>query len=165
MPGLATLTTNKAVGILATESGVPARLAEIALELNVAAPAFAGSQVIAQNVPADIAERAIGAKYPSISVFCAKLTNLLREKFRRFSGRAQMVAEIRVSQDRLEGLDAQTQLYTDAVSATLDAARGDWGDGVFYGGGYEITYGPVKAGGRNFLQTAKVTFDVEISSN
>ena len=32
-----------------------------------------------------------------------------------------------------------------------------------YNGGYEINYGAVKHGGRNFLQIAKITLDVDIS--
>lgn len=76
-----------------------------------------------------------------------------------------MTAEVRVSQDRLEGVESQLQLYVDALTQVLDQGRGDLGDGVFYAGGYEVSYSPVKHGGRNFLQTAKVTFTVDISSN
>ena len=35
--------------------------------------------------------------------------------------------------------------------------------GYFYAGGYEVHYGPAKAGGKNFLQTAKIKFGLEIS--
>jgi hypothetical protein len=35
--------------------------------------------------------------------------------------------------------------------------------GVFYGGVYEVEYGAVKHGGKNFIQIAKVTFNLEIS--
>ena len=76
-----------------------------------------------------------------------------------------MVVEVRMSQDRLDDLDRQTQWHADAVTRVLDENRGDWGDGVFYGGGYEISYGPVKHGGRNFLQIAKIVFTVDISLN
>ena len=41
--------------------------------------------------------------------------------------------------------------------------RGDWGDGFFYPGGYELAFGSVKQGGKNFLQIAKATFELEIS--
>jgi hypothetical protein len=96
-------------------------------------------------------------------VYCERISNTLREKFRRFSGSARIAVEVRGSLDRLEGLEEQIRFYADAVAQVLDNNRGDWGDGVFYPGGYEVTFGPVKQGGRNYLQTAKASFEVEIS--
>ena len=61
------------------------------------------------------------------------------EKFRTFSGKVRTVAEIRVSQDRIEGLEDQLRLYVDAVTQILDSNRGSWGLGAFYTGGYEAT--------------------------
>jgi hypothetical protein len=55
------------------------------------------------------------------------------------------------------------ELYVEAITGVLDANRGDWGNGVFYGGGYEVTFGASKHGGKNFLQAARVTFDVDVS--
>jgi hypothetical protein len=72
-----------------------------------------------------------------------------------------MVVEIRVSQDRLEGLESQLHGYADAVTRVLDGNRGDWGSGMYYAGGYAINFGAVKKGGKNHIQTAKVEFDVE----
>jgi hypothetical protein len=34
---------------------------------------------------------------------------------------------------------------------------------MYYAGGYQASFGPVKHGGRNFIQVAKVTFDVGVS--
>ena len=65
--------------------------------------------------------------------------------------------------EKLEALEAHTQVYVDAVCALLDEARGDWGEGSFYPGGYDVSYEPVVRGGRNLLQKAKVSFDVEVS--
>jgi len=141
-----------------------ARVASLAAEKAAAILSDALRQeIVAQNTAPELAEKTVGAKYPAIYVYCGKVSNLLREKFRTFSGEAQMAAEVRVSHDRLEGLEAQTQLLAEAVTGALDVQRGDWGDGMFFGGGYEISYGPVKHGGRNFLQIAKVTFTVEVS--
>jgi hypothetical protein len=141
-----------------------ARVASLAAEKAAAILSDALRQeIVTQNTAPELAEKTAGAKYPAIYVYCGKVNNLLREKFRTFSGEAQMVAEVRVSQDRQEGLEAQTQLFSEMVTDALDIQRGDWGDGMFFGGGYEISYGPVKHGGRNFLQIAKVTFTVEVS--
>jgi hypothetical protein len=96
-------------------------------------------------------------------MYCASVKNLQREKFRTFSGEANMVVETRISQDRVDGLETVSQMYVDAVTMVLDQNRGDWGNGVSYNGGYEVNYGPVKHGGRNFLQTAKISFSVDVS--
>ena len=74
------------------------------------------------------------------------------------------MAEVRVSQGRLEGIEQQLRLYVDAVTQVLDANRGDWGQGMFFTGGYEVKFDPVQYGGRNILQVAKVIFEVDLSS-
>ena len=161
---IGSLTTQKVVSLLAAEGGMPASIAALADSEQAVLPVFSAKQVIAQNVAPEIAERSAGAKYPLVHVYCNKLSNLLTEKFRSFSGQSQMVAEVRVSQDRLEGLEPLVQLYADAVTQVLDQSRGDWGGGVFFCGGYEINYGPVKSGGKNFIQIAKITFVLDVSS-
>src|ERR1700730_1422527 len=123
------------------------------------------SQIITQNLPADIAERSTAGKYPCIHVYCDKIANQLREKSRTFSGDAEAVVEIRVSTDRVQDLDTQLNVLIDAVTTTLDQNRGDWGAGLFYGGAYDVILAVVKHGGKNFTQTAKVTFKLEISRN
>ena len=65
--------------------------------------------------------------------------------------------------DRIEGLEERVRLYVDAVTQVLDANRGSWGQGAFYTGGYEVTFDPVQHGGQNFLQIAKVSFEVDVS--
>ena len=60
-------------------------------------------------------------------------------------------------------IDPNTEMYVDAVIALLGEARGQWGDGASYSGGYEVEYEPVMMGGKNFLQRAKVNFAVELS--
>ena len=91
------------------------------------------------------------------------MTNALKEKFREFSGTAQMVIEVRHSQAQVVGINGNLQTYVDAVCALLNDSRGDWGSGFFYAGGYEINYEPVARGGKNYLQRAKVRLDVEVS--
>jgi hypothetical protein len=116
-----------------------------------------------QNVSPEIIERSTQTHYPAVLAYCDKLSNSQKEKFRTFSGNARMIIEVRCSQDRLQGLERALEQYSDAVCAVLDSARGDWQDGAFYTGGYDISYGAVRHGGKNFLQTAKVSFEVEIS--
>ncbi len=153
----------KVIQILGAPTGLGAMVAAIADAEDSALGPVSPEQIIRQNMSAELSEKSIGAHYPLVQVWCEKLSNTLREKFRRFSGKAYMAVELRLSQDRVEGLERKIQLYTDAVMQVLDQSRGDWGEGLFYAGGYEAAFGAVKRGGRNFLQTAKVTFEVEVS--
>lgn len=157
--------TQKVLGVLAADDGLPAAVEALVEQQGLALAAIAPQQIIAQNVPADISEHSTTSKYPLVCVYCSKVANELREKFRTFSGDAQMVVEARVSQDRLDQIETNLQAYVDAITQVLDNSRGDWGDGVFFDGGYEVTFGGVKHGGRNFLQIAKISFTLEISAD
>ena len=125
--------------------------------------AFDAAQIRTQNAAADLAERSDPLAYPAVNVYCEKIVNGLAEKFRRFSGGLQMVVEVRCSQDRLTGLQEALELSVDRVMQVLDANRGDWADGMYYAGGYQASFNAVKHGGKNYLQSAKVTFEIGVS--
>jgi hypothetical protein len=157
--------TSKVLHRITGPNGVNAGLGALTLAEREFAGLVEPSQVRAQNVAAEMAERALGMKYPAVNVYCEKIVNDLREKFHRFSGRVQMTIELRQSQDRLEGIQNRLELYVDATMQMLNGSRGDWGDGMFFGGGYEVAFGPVKQGGKNFMQMAKVTFEIGVNRN
>ena len=161
---IASAVTAKVLQRLSGPAGVNANVAALT-ESDYSSGSFDAVEVRAQNVSADIAERSTALKYPVANVYCEKIVNELKEKFRRFSGGVQMVIELRHSHDRLDGLQERLELYADATMAWLHASRGDWSDGMFYGGQYEVSFGPVKQGGRNFIQAAKVTFEIGVSKN
>lgn len=152
----------KALERLTGSQGVQENLAQLSMAETGRAGLAESIQVRAQNVAAEIAEKAGPVKYPGVNVFCHKVVNDFKEKFRAFSGRVWMSVEVRHSQDRLEGLEERLQMCADAVAQTLEDARGDWGDGMYYAGGYEVAFGPVKRGGKNFIQAATVAFAVEV---
>jgi hypothetical protein len=153
------------MAILTGSEGVPAAVTALSLAQNLSLAAVLSEQIIAQNVTPELSERSTVSNYPLVYVYCGKVVNKLREQFRIFSGDAEMVIEVRISQDRLDDMQTHLQSYVDAVTQVLDDNRGDWGDGVFYGGGYEIGFGGVKHGGRNFLQLAKLSLVLEISTD
>ena len=93
------------------------------------------------------------------------MVNSQREKFRKFSGRARLNIEIKVSHTRSEGLERSLETYVDAVTEVLHRSQGDWGRGLGYSGAYEVHFEAVTQGGRNFLQTAKVVLEVDVSQN
>ena len=158
MTGIGSAATRKVMERLAVPSSgggqTVGALAEIDSE---------GPPLRAQNATAELVERSVAVKYPLVSVYCEKIVNDFREKFRSFSGSVEMAIEVRHSQDRLEGMEEALEAQTDAVTTALSSSRGDWGDGMFYGGGYEVSFGRMARGGRNFTQAAKITFEIGVS--
>lgn len=155
----------KFVDLLTATQTLNAIVAALSDSEQLVLPAIGEKQIFAQNVSFDLVDRTVEARYPALNIYCEKISNLLREKFRTFSGKAHMAVEVRLSQDRLDGLEKKLHLYVDAVTQVLDQNRGDWGEGMYYAGGYEAVFTPVKHGGKNFIQIAKITFEVGVSSN
>jgi hypothetical protein len=155
--------TAQIVTLLAAPQGLNACVATLAQAEALTLPPMGQNQIAGQNVPIELAERSTDVRYPSVNVYCEKIVNQLKEKFRNFSGKAVMTIEVRVSQDRLDGIEGQLQTYVDAVTQVLDQNRGNWGEGMYFAGCYEAVLGPVKHGGQNFIQIGKVTFDVGVS--
>lgn len=165
MAKAASVATRRMVEFLTAEdTGLGPAVATIAEESGVDLAVIGPVQVTSQNISFELSERAQVVKYPVVHVYSNRIRNLLTEKFRTFSGKVRTVAEVRVSQDRIEGLEDQLRLYVEAVTQVLDVNRGSWGDGAFFTGGYEVSIDPVRHGGRNFLQIAKVEFEVDLSS-
>lgn len=165
MARAATIALGEFGRILRADDGVAAASAALTQigELNI--PILTGAEILDLHAAPELTEKSATIKYPVLYLYCERLENKLREKFRTFSGTAELTAELRVSHDHIGGLQQQVQTYVDAITDVLDAKRGPWGDNVFFTGGYEVTFGPVKRGGRNYLQIAKVRFDVHVSVN
>jgi hypothetical protein len=161
MAKMSTVAVAALTELLSGPDGLPARIEEATVSAGCAdTPLISAADIVARHVAADLAEKTSGVRYPSVHVYCDKVVNELREKFRRFSGTATLIAEVRVSHEHMEPLQGMLQLYAEAVTDVLDGKRGHWAPGVFYTGGYTVQYGPIKRGGRNFLQSAKVELTV-----
>jgi hypothetical protein len=141
-------------------AAIAAHLADVG---NTEIPAIEADHILSMHLNQEAAERVVGARYPQVNVFCEKVSNRLTEKFRRFSGTASVALEIRVSQDRAEGLEQRLQLYVDAITALLADSRGEWEEGVYYSGAYEVTFGGARQGGKHFVQSAKISVDLDVS--
>lgn len=163
MLSIAGRATSKLQEVLTASSGLNTNLAALAQSESVTVPPISPIHFFTDNVSSDIAEKSVEPKYTAIYIYCDKMSNALTEKFRGFSGTVEMTIEVRVSQDRLEGIDRTSQLYTAAVTQTLNQNRGDWGHGLFYAGRYEVSFGPVKHGGRNFIKSTKISVHLDAS--
>ena len=113
------------------------------------------------NVPADLADENRSTVYPAVYLYAARMENVLRRKFAGFSGPIRLVADVRCTGERYEGLEQEIASYVEAVITALWGAAGPWGEGLIYNGAYTVKFEPVKLGGRNFIQSARVELEVE----
>jgi hypothetical protein len=157
--------TGRVIKLLTSSPGVNTNLETLAQLERISLAPLTDGQIRQQNVSFELSDRSAEVNYPAVYVYCDKIANLLTEKFRAFSGKAHIVVEVRLSQDRIDGLEKVLQLHVEAITQILEHNQGDWGQGMYYTGGYEVAFGPVKHGGRNFVQIAKITFEVGASSN
>lgn len=122
-------------------------------------------QLGALQAPAELHDKVGKSLYPVYQVYVERVRNKMTEKFRRFSGTVEVVVEVRVSQDRLEGLTERVQFYADAVADVVERSRGCVEEGVYLPGTYEMTFEAVKKGGLNVMQTARVKCELEVGRN
>jgi hypothetical protein len=163
-PQIGSAITGKVIQrITAPTGGVNANLATLTQGAQTIPGVLDAAQVRSGNIAADLAERSDVVQYPAANIYCEKIVNSQVEKFRTFSGKLQMSIDLRHSEDRLDQVQANLETYADAVMGVLGASLGDWGGGMYYAGGYQVAIGPVKHGGKNFIQTAKITFEIGVS--
>jgi len=163
MARIASATTQTLVALLRSASGLASSVADVARRENIELEEFDETTIVTGNPAGDWAERGRPGRFPVVFVYCDKVSNLQREKFRCFSGVARLNIELLVSGERQEALEQKLQFYVDAITDVLEGNRGDWGQGIGYGGGYEIQFAALKRGGRNYTQNAKVSLEVDVS--
>ena len=164
MANIGTLVSSQVASLLrSADTGVGAQMAELSMQSGLQVAAIVPAQILEQSAPPP--DYTSAERYPAVYVTCESLANLQAEKGRRFSGKARIGIECRLSQDRVDGLDAKVRLVADAVAETLFQSRGNWTDSMFFGGAYEVQFGAMKRGGKNVVQTARITLDVDVSSN
>jgi hypothetical protein len=163
MSSITTSLTSYLFGLLTSDTGLSRYLSGQADDDRSADPGALGCSVYIENASPDLVERGLTVRYPAVYIFCEKLSNTLKEKFTTFSGTADLVVEVRCSQDRLDGIRTTLDRYVEAACTVLDAARGPWQDGAYYTGEYTVAFPPVKHGGRNYLQVARISFPVQVA--
>jgi hypothetical protein len=117
--------------------------------------------VLLENVPADLADQNRSVIYPAVYLYSARMENVIRRKFNGFSGPVRFMADVRCTEERYEGLERELASYVEAVMTALAGNTGPWGQNLTYSGVFTVKFEPVKLGGRNFIQSAKVELEVE----
>jgi hypothetical protein len=162
MAQAAVIALNELSRLLQAENGLPLAVAEL-LHSGEDLPPITATDIVIGHFGADLLEKSAGVRYPSFAIYCERVVNKLVEKFRTFSGTAELVVEVRVSHEHIQEMHRQLNGYVRAVSDVLDRNRGTWMQGVFHAGAYEITFQPAKRGGKNFIQSARVRVEAHVS--
>lgn len=150
-------------GLLEGESGLAASVEALKQSYIQDERQPAQAPVVMLRAAAEAPEKAWTLKYPQAHVYCDRIERRPSERLRRFSGRVRVVVEVRVSQDRLDGITEHLHFYTDGVRDVLEKNAGCLKEGLYLSGEYEVQIEPVKKGGLNYLQTARINCPVLVN--
>jgi hypothetical protein len=156
---------DRAAELLESSDGLVVAMPAVLAALGLAPGNLPNLRVLRANTSADLLDKGAGTVYPAVHVYCDRVENKLREKFRTFAGTATLTFEVRSTSDRVEAVEVERDFYVETVLEILQRRRGDWGGGMFHGGEYTVEYQPVRHGGKNYIAMARIKVIVNISVN
>lgn len=159
------LAAQKVFTLLTGSNALVRQISQLALVANLNLPTIAPVDVLLSSVAPDLGDNDLQLTYPRICLYSSGLKNTQVEKFRSLSGTVAVVAEIWASANLVTQSDQWIHFYVEAVTELLRQSIGDWGDGMFFSGMYEIQFQAPKVGGFGFVQSAKVTCNLTVSRN
>jgi hypothetical protein len=160
---LSTLATQKILSLLTIENALQQTLDAIAAAAQVQVPMIAATQIVASSAAPEMADNNLQLSYPRVCLYTNAIQNKQTEKFRSFSGVLTVIAEVWASANLLSQTDQWIHFYVEAVTELLRKNIGDWGDGFFFSGKYEVQFQPPKPGGFGFVEGSKVSISVNVS--
>ncbi|MBI5280513.1 MAG: hypothetical protein HY858_02435 [Candidatus Solibacter usitatus] len=143
-------------GLLEADNGLGASVEALKDAYGEQGAAIPDTEAVFLKAPPELHERSGALRYPVIHVYCERLESSDSERLRRMAGRMRLVTEVRVSQDRLEGITERLHLWVDALRDVLERNSGCAGGGMYLESGYEVTVDAVKKGGLHYLQSARI---------
>lgn len=138
--------------------GFQSQLQSIASRDGVLLKPIARGSLFLLNAPPELVDQSGDSAYPQVFVFAEQAENQPKERFAYFSGPLRLAADIRISAETLDRMEADLHRYVEALLNVLRESPAEWNSGLVYSGRYSVTCLPVRLGGNNFLQTAKVSF-------
>ena len=126
-------------------------------------PPIPVSEIVVSSASPDLSDRNVQLTYPRICIYTSGLKNTQVEKFRAFSGSLTVVIEIWNSADFVNSSDTWIHVYTQCVAELLQKSTGDWGNGLFYSGSYDVQFSSPRPGGLGFVQFARLTANLGVS--
>jgi hypothetical protein len=165
MTPITLLAVQKVATLLNTNNALAQQIASLAAASNVIIPPIQSSEIVLTSVDPNIGDDNYQLTYPRICLYAGNVKNLKLEKFCHFSGTVSVMADIWASGTLIQQVDQWIHYYVEAYTELLRQNTGDWGDGVFFSGIYEVQFQNPKAGGFGFVESAKVTCLFDVSRN
>jgi hypothetical protein len=162
---LTMLAAQKLSDLLTLGDALQLQISNIAVSCNATVPAITAGHVVLSSATPDIGDSNIQLQYPRVCIYSGAVKNTQIEKFRSLSGTLAVTAEIWASDNLVTNTDQWIHFYVEAATNILRQNIGDWGDGVFFSGIYEVQFQGPRAGGLGFVQSAKVTCNLNVSRN
>lgn len=162
---LTILAAQKVSNLLTNGDALQQEISAIAASSQMNVPPIPSNQVVLTSVTPDIGDKNFQLTYPRICLYSTVVRNTHIEKFRSLSGTVSVTAEVWASANLLQDTDQWIHFYVEAMTNILRQNIGDWGDGIFFSGVYDVQFQQPKAGGLGFVESAKVTCTLNISRN
>jgi hypothetical protein len=165
MVPLTLLAAQKVSGLLTNSNALQQTVANLASACGVTVPSISSAQVVMSSVSADLGDMNLQLAYPRICIYSSAVKNTQIEKFRSFSGSVTITAEVFASGNLISDIDQWIHFYVEGVTQILRQNIGDWGDGMFFPGTYDVQLQATKTGGLGFVESAKVSCIINVSLN
>lgn len=160
---LTLIAAQKLANLLTSGGALQNQINTIAALANANIPTIDSTQVVISSVPPDLADKDIQLSYPRVCLYSNIVKNAQTEKFRSFSGAVGVVAEAWASANLVTQTDEWIHYYVEAITSLLRINVGDWGNGMFFSGRYDVKFQQPKAGGLGFVESAAITCSIEAS--
>jgi hypothetical protein len=153
----------KMSNLLTTGNALQQQISAVAAAANAMVPLITAAQIVLSSTVPDMGDKDLQLTYPRICLYTAAVKNTQVEKFRSLSGTVSVVAEIWASGDLLDQTDQWIHYYVEAMTVILRQNIGDWGDGFFFSGSYDVQLQSPKVGGIGYVESAKVSAVLNVS--
>lgn len=165
MVPLTLLAAQKVSALLTGGDALTNEIQSLSAANNLALPLISASQIILSSVDPNLGDDNVQLTYPRICIYPWTVKNARAEKFRSFSGTVSVAAEIWASGVLVQQIDQWIHFYVEAYTSLLRQNTGDWKDGMFFSGMYDVQFQSPKTGGLGFVESAKVTCVLNVSSH
>ena len=160
---LTLLAVQKVSDLLTSNSSLGQELTRLASSAGTSIPNIDAGHVILSSASNDVGDTDTRLGYPRVCLYSSGFKNSQFEKFCSLSGAVSTIADIWTSANMVDETDRLIHYYVEAVTRLLRNSSGDWGDGLFFPGVYDVQFQPPKVGGLGFVQFARLKFDLIVS--
>ena len=155
----------KVSDLLTTGNALQQQLSIVSNSASTTVPLITAAQVVLSSTVPSMGDKDLQLTYPRICLYTTTVKNTQIEKFRSLSGTVSVVAEVWASGDLVSQTDQWIHYYVEAITDILRQNIGDWGDGLFFSGMYDVQLQAPKVGGLGYVELATITCVLNVSRN